>query len=332
MPTRVLLADPRGFCAGVSRAVTAVQLALDLHGPPVYVRKHVVHNLHVVAELEERGAIFVESELDVPRGARLVISAHGVEPGVFRRAAARGVTTIDTTCPLVHKVHAEVRHFASLGYTVVLVGHAGHDEVLGTTGQAPSQVALVESVEDARALELPDTRKLAYVTQTTLSVDDTAEILDVLRERFPGIVGPNKEDICYATTNRQRAVKELLRDVDVLLVLGSQHSSNSNRLVETALAAGVPAWLVENARELDAGRLAAYDVVGVTSGASTPERLVAHVCDWFRERGVTDIRTVAPEARESVVFRLPRELFEGRSATRSGSSRSDDVAVAPGRT
>ena len=218
---RVLLAAPRGFCAGVDRAIETVVGALDAYGPPIYVRKHIVHNMHVVHDLESRGAIFVESENDVPQGGRLVLAAHGVEPGVFRRAAARELTAIDATCPLVKKVHSEVRRYAMAGYAVVLIGHAGHDEVVGTAGQAPDAVVLVETEEQARSIKL-SAAKLAYVTQTTLSVDETARIIAILRSRFPTIVGPAKEDICYATTNRQRAVKQMLDEIDVLLVVGSQ--------------------------------------------------------------------------------------------------------------
>jgi 4-hydroxy-3-methylbut-2-enyl diphosphate reductase len=318
---RVLIAEPRGFCAGVERAVSTVLEALAAYGPPVYVRKHIVHNTHVVADLEARGAVFVESELDVPEGARVVLAAHGVAPTVYREAAARRLTTIDATCPLVKKVHAEVRRFAAAGYTVVLIGHAGHDEVVGTMGQAPGAITLVETAEHARSIELPETSKLAYTTQTTLSVDETAEIVAVLRSRFPTIVGPQKDDICYATTNRQHAVKRMLAEIDALLVVGSRESSNSNRLVETARAGGVPAWLVEDATELDARRLALYETVGVTAGASTPERLVVGVCEWFREHGVVDISRFAVEANEDVYFRLPAGLPGG------GSPRSDDVAT-----
>jgi 4-hydroxy-3-methylbut-2-enyl diphosphate reductase len=305
---RVLLAEPRGFCAGVERAVATVLHALAADGPPVYVRKHIVHNAHVVADLEARGAVFVESELDVPEGARIVLAAHGVAPSVFKAAAERRLTTIDATCPLVNKVHAEVRRFADAGYTIVLIGHAGHDEVVGTMGQAPAAVVLVETVAQARAVELGDATKLAYTTQTTLSVDETAAIVAILRRRFPGIVGPPKDDICYATTNRQHAVKRMLPEIDALVVVGSRESSNSNRLVETAQAGGVPAWLVQDAGELDALRLDGYDTIGVTAGASTPERLVLGVCDWFRAHGVAGIDRFAPEATENVSFRLPAEL------------------------
>ena len=301
---RLLLAAPRGFCAGVDRAIAAVLGALDLYGPPVYVRKHIVHNMHVVRDLESRGAIFLDSEADVPTDGRLVLAAHGVEPGVFARAAARNLTTIDATCPLVKKVHAEVRRYAAAGYSVVLIGHAGHDEVVGTAGQAPEAVVLVETAEQALSIELSGT-KLAYVTQTTLSVDETAQIIAILRSRFPAIVGPAKDDICYATTNRQRAVKQMLHEIDVLLVVGSRESSNSKRLVETGRSGGVPAYLIDDESDIDEHAISAFDTIGVTAGASTPEWIVLAVCEWFRVRGVTDISTVGDPRSENVVFRLP---------------------------
>jgi 4-hydroxy-3-methylbut-2-enyl diphosphate reductase len=300
---RVLLASPRGWCAGVERAVETVERALDLHGPPVYVRKQIVHNGHVVRDLEARGAIFVESELDVPKGATLVLSAHGVAPVVHANAAARGLVTIDATCPLVTKVHAQARRYAAAGSTIVLIGHAGHEEVIGTTGEAPDRTVLVQTVEDAERLEPPD-GPLAYVTQTTLSVDETAEIVAVLRRRFPHIHSPAKEDICYATSSRQWAVKALLDEVDLLLVIGSRNSSNSNRLVEVARTAGVPAHLIEDERGIEERWLEGVRAVGLTSGASAPERLVARVCDWFRARGVADVRAHRTVV-EDVVFRLP---------------------------
>ncbi len=304
---RVLLASPRGYCAGVERAVETVEQALDLYGAPVYVRKQIVHNAHVVRELEGRGAVFVDSELDVPEGANVVFSAHGVGPAVHANAAARRLNAIDATCPLVTKVHAQARRYAAEGYTIVLIGHAGHEEVEGTTGEAPGAIVLVESVDDAEALELADGARLAYITQTTLSVDETREIVETLRRRFPSIRGPEKEDICYATSNRQWAVKELLPAVDLLLVIGSRNSSNSNRLVEVARAAGVESHLIDDETEIDEAWLDGPETVGLTSGASAPERLVVRVCDWFRERGVTDI-TAFRSVYEDVVFRLPVEL------------------------
>jgi 4-hydroxy-3-methylbut-2-en-1-yl diphosphate reductase len=304
---RVLLASPRGYCAGVERAVETVERALELYGRPVYVRKQIVHNSHVVRDLETRGAVFVDSVEDVPEGAVVVFSAHGVAPAVRSAAAARRLTTIDATCPLVTKVHSQARRQAQRGYTIVLIGHAGHEEVEGTTGEAPDSTVLVQSVEDAERVSFPADTRLAYVTQTTLSVDETREIVDVLRRRFPGMKAPAKEDICYATSNRQWAVKELLDEVELLLVIGSHNSSNSQRLVEVARAAGVEAHLVDDASEIDEAWLDGVRAVGVTSGASAPERLVRGVCDWFRARGVSEIgefRTVY----EDVAFRLPVEL------------------------
>jgi 4-hydroxy-3-methylbut-2-en-1-yl diphosphate reductase len=312
---RVLLASPRGYCAGVERAVETVERALALYGAPVYVRKQIVHNSHVVRELEERGAIFVDSVEEIPEGAPVVFSAHGVAPAVREAANARGLTSIDATCPLVTKVHTQARRYAEGGYTIVLIGHAGHEEVEGTTGEAPDATVLVESAADAEALELPADTRLAYITQTTLSVDETREIVDVLRRRFPAIQGPAKEDICYATSNRQWAVKELLGEIGLLLVVGSHNSSNSIRLVDVARAAGVAAHLVDDASEIDEAWLDDVSVVGVTSGASAPERLVDGVCDWFRARGVDDISAFS-SAYEDVVFKLPVEL---RRAERSAA-------------
>ncbi len=311
---RVLLASPRGYCAGVERAVETVERALALYGAPVYVRKQIVHNSHVVRELEAAGAVFVDAVDDVPEGSPLVFSAHGVSPAVRHAADDRGLTTIDATCPLVTKVHTQARKYAERGYRVVLIGHAGHEEVEGTMGEAPDAIVLVESVEDAERLE-PDDARIAYITQTTLSVDETREIIDALRRRFPHIEGPAREDICYATSNRQWAVKELLGEVDLLLVVGSHNSSNSVRLVEVAHAAGVAAYLVDDASDIDERWLDGVEVVGVTSGASAPERLVLGVCDWFRARGVSDVGEFK-SAFEDVTFRLPVEL---RRAERSAA-------------
>jgi len=300
------LASPRGYCAGVERAVETVERALEVYGRPVYVRKQIVHNAHVVQELEERGAVFVEDERDVPEGATVVLSAHGVAPEVHRRAAARGLLAIDATCPLVTKVHAQARRYAAAGYRIVLIGHAGHEEVIGTMGEAPEAITLVQSAAEAEAVELPD-GPVAYVTQTTLSVDETAEIVDVLKRRFPSIRAPQREDICYATSNRQWAVKRMLPEVDVLLVIGSVNSSNSNRLVDVARSSGVEAHLIDDESEIDESWLDDADTVGLTSGASVPERLVRRVCDWFRAHGVTEIKAHA-HVYEDVVFRLPVEL------------------------
>jgi 4-hydroxy-3-methylbut-2-enyl diphosphate reductase len=304
---RVLLASPRGYCAGVERAVETVERALELYGPPVYVRKQIVHNLHVVRDLEARGAIFIDSEEDVPPGKTVVFSAHGVAPSVHASAASRRLKTIDATCPLVTKVHVQARRYAADGYTVILVGHAGHEEVVGTMGEAPDSIVLVESVEDAERLELPETERIAYTTQTTLSVDETGEIIAVLRRRFPAIRAPKKEDICYATSNRQWAVKEMLSEVDLLLVIGSRNSSNSNRLVDVARASGVRAHLIDDETEIDEAWLDGVETVGVTSGASAPEKLVERVCDWFRTRGVVAIEPYRL-VNEDVEFRLPIEL------------------------
>jgi 4-hydroxy-3-methylbut-2-enyl diphosphate reductase len=312
---RVLLASPRGYCAGVERAVDTVERALRLYGEPVYVRKQIVHNSHVVRELEGRGAIFVDSVEQVPEGSTVVFSAHGISPAVRTAADERALTTIDATCPLVTKVHTQARRFADAGYTVVLIGHAGHEEVEGTMGEAPEATVLVESIADAESLQLPDDAQVAYITQTTLSVDETREIIDVLRRRFPQIAGPAREDICYATTNRQRAVKDLLEQVELLLVVGSRNSSNSLRLVEVARAAGVEAHLVDDVSEIRESWLAGVDVVGLTSGASAPEALVTEVCEWFRNHGVEDIVEHRPVS-EDVFFKLPVEL---RRAERSAA-------------
>ncbi|MGH3133125.1 MAG: 4-hydroxy-3-methylbut-2-enyl diphosphate reductase [Gaiellaceae bacterium] len=307
MVERVLLASPRGYCAGVERAVETVEQALDHYGAPVYVRKQIVHNIHVVRDLEARGAIFVDEETEVPAGATVVYSAHGVAPTVYENSTRLGHNVIDATCPLVTKVHVQARRYADEGYTIVLIGHAGHEEVVGTTGEAPEATILVQTVAEAEALELSADTKLAYVTQTTLSVDETGEIIKVLRRRFPDIRAPRKEDICYATSNRQWAVKEMLPEIDLLLVIGSANSSNSNRLVETAHASGVPAHLIDDETEIDEAWLADCRTVGITSGASAPEKLVDRVCDWFRAGGVTDIQAYRL-VDEDVTFRLPVEL------------------------
>jgi 4-hydroxy-3-methylbut-2-en-1-yl diphosphate reductase len=307
MVRKILLASPRGYCAGVERAVETVERALELYGTPVYVRKQIVHNLHVVREFEARGAIFVEEETEVPEGATVVFSAHGVAPSVHANSAARRLNTIDATCPLVTKVHVQARRYAAAGYTIILIGHAGHEEVVGTMGEAPESIVLVESPEEVEHLDFPPGTKLAYITQTTLSVDETSGVISALRARFPDIYAPKKEDICYATSNRQWAVKEMLAEIDLLLVIGSHNSSNSNRLVEVARAGGVESYLIDDEREIDEAWLDGVDVVGVTAGASAPEQLVGRVCDWFRERGVTDIEPYRLVS-EDVEFRLPVEL------------------------
>ena len=284
-----------------------VERALSLYGAPVYVRKQIVHNAHVVRELESRGAVFVEDERDAPVGATLVFSAHGVAPTVYAEAAKRHQTTIDATCPLVTKVHVQARRYAAEGTRIVLIGHSGHEEVVGTMGEAPDSTVLVESVADAESLDLSVDEPVAYITQTTLSVDETAEIIDVLKRRFPHIRAPQREDICYATSNRQWAVKELVDEIDLLLVIGSRNSSNSNRLVEVARSAGVPAHLIDDETDIHPAWLEDVETVGVTSGASAPEHLVERVCDWFRQRGVAEITPFA-SVYEDVVFRLPVEL------------------------
>ena len=314
MVKRVLLASPRGYCAGVERAVETVERALELHGPPIYVRKQIVHNKHVVDELQRRGAVFVESEGEIPVGATVVFSAHGVAPSVHANSRARSLRTIDATCPLVSKVHAEARHYAARGYTILLIGHAGHEEVEGTMGEAPDCILLVESVADAERVLPPQTHRLAHLTQTTLSVDDTAEILKVLHRRFPGIESPRKEDICYATTNRQRAVKRLLPAVDLLLVIGSRNSSNSNRLVETARAGGIDAYLIDDENEIEPAWLEGVETVGLTSGASAPESLVRRVLAWFRARGVLEVDEL-DAIPEDVSFRLPPQIRAGSTSS-----------------
>jgi 4-hydroxy-3-methylbut-2-enyl diphosphate reductase len=304
---RLVLASPRGYCAGVERAIEAVETALELYGAPVYVRKQIVHNAHVVHELEQRGALFVESEEEVPPGATVVFSAHGVSPSVRAAAQARGLETIDATCPLVSKVHAEARNYAARGFTVFLIGHAGHEEVEGTMGEAPDSMLLVETTADAERIRPPQTERLAYVTQTTLSVDDTREIVGVLRRRFPAIQSSKKDDICYATTNRQRAVKHLLGSVDLLLVIGSRNSSNSSRLVEVARAGGVAAYLIDDERAIEEVWLEGVETIGLTSGASAPESLVRRVVGWFCARGVTEVDEIEA-APEDIAFKLPLEL------------------------
>jgi 4-hydroxy-3-methylbut-2-enyl diphosphate reductase len=292
MPSKVLLAAPRGYCAGVDRAVEAVEEALAKHGPPVYVRKQIVHNLHVVRDLEAKGAVFVEEETEVPEGAVVVLSAHGVAPDVYATARERGLMVLDATCPLVTKVHLEARRFAGDGRTIVLIGHAGHEEVVGTTGQAPDRTILVQDVDEARTVVIPDPANLSYLTQTTLSVDETNQIIGVLRDRFPSIQGPPREDICYATQNRQDAVKDVARRADVVLVIGSVNSSNSNRLAEVARELGTPAYLVDDESEVDPAWLDGAETVGLTSGASAPEWLVERMLAFLAGLGATEVEEV----------------------------------------
>jgi 4-hydroxy-3-methylbut-2-enyl diphosphate reductase len=306
-PNRVLLAAPRGYCAGVDRAVETVERALERYGPPVYVRKEIVHNKHVVQQLTERGAIFVDQETEVPEGELVVFSAHGVAPSVHENAERRRLRTIDATCPLVTKVHVEARKFAAQGYTIVLIGHEGHEEVEGTTGEAPESIVLVQTEADVDELEVEDPERVAFITQTTLSVDETTAIIDRLKEKFPAITGPKTDDICYATTNRQLAVKQLARECDLVLVIGSTNSSNSNRLVEVAREHGAASHLIDNSLQVDEGWLDGVETVGITSGASAPEELVEQLVEFFRERGATDVselRTVDEDVR----FMLPSEI------------------------
>ncbi len=306
-PEKLLLAMPRGYCAGVDRAVQTVERALELHGAPVYVRKEIVHNKHVVQQLRERGAIFVESEGEVPEGATAVFSAHGVAPSVHENAAARELNVIDATCPLVTKVHVEARRFAAEDYTIVMIGHEGHEEVEGTMGEAPTQIMLVQSEEDVDALEVPDPQRVAYISQTTLSVDETQSIIVALRQKFPDIVGPRRDDICYATTNRQAAVKELARECDLVLVIGSRNSSNSNRLVEVARECGSASHLIDNEGQVQEEWLEGVRVVGISSGASAPEELVKRLVQFFRERGTADVQELEV-IKEDTRFMLPKAI------------------------
>ena len=300
----VLLAAPRGYCAGVERAVDAVERAIAKHGAPVYVRKQIVHNLHVVRDLESRGAIFVEEEATVPEGAVVVLSAHGVAPSVYERSAERHLQVIDATCPLVTKVHVEARRFASQGRTIILIGHAGHEEVEGTSGQAPDSTILVQSPQEARTVRIEDPGSLSYLTQTTLSVDETNEIVRILKERFPKIEGPPRDDICYATQNRQDAVKVIAPASDVVLVIGSANSSNSNRLAELSKELGTPAYLVDDESSADPAWLEGASTVGLTSGASAPDWLVHRMVDWLGERGFGNVEEVTL-TQERVRFSLP---------------------------
>src|SRR3954451_9373328 len=313
-PKRVLLASPRGYCAGVDRAVQTVERALDLYGPPVYVRKEIVHNKHVVEELRERGAVFVD-ELDdsIPGGAVPVFSAHGVSPAVHADADARGLRTIDATCPLVTKVHREVVKFAGEGYTIILIGHAGHEEVEGTMGEAPGETVLVETEEDVERLEVADPDKVAYVSQTTLSVDETRAIIGRLRERFPGAVGPRTDDICYATTNRQMAVKQLAAQCDLVLVIGSRNSSNSQRLVDVTREHGTEAHLIDHEGQVAEDWLEGKRVVGITSGASAPEELVQRLVGFFRGRGSVEVAELEVIS-EDVRFMLPKTIRQELAA------------------
>ena len=313
-PQKLLLAAPRGYCAGVDRAVQTVERALELYGAPVYVRKEIVHNKHVVEQLRDRGAVFVDSETEVPEGATVVFSAHGVAPSVHSNAQLRELKTIDATCPLVTKVHVEAKKFAAEDYTIVLVGHAGHEEVEGTMGEAPEHIVLIENEDDVDELQVKDPSKVAYISQTTLSVDETRTIINRLRERFPAIVGPRTDDICYATTNRQAAVKQLARHCELVLVIGSRNSSNSNRLVEVAREHGADAHLIDNELQVREEWLVDKQVVGITSGASAPEELVQRLVDFFRSRGTSDVEELEV-VQEDVRFMLPKAIRQAMAST-----------------
>jgi 4-hydroxy-3-methylbut-2-enyl diphosphate reductase len=310
---RVLLAKPRGYCAGVDRAVEAVERALEQHGAPVYVRKQIVHNVHVVETLEERGAVFVDETDEVPEGALVVFSAHGVSPQVRDQARERGLRTIDATCPLVTKVHQEAKRFAREDFDILLVGHHGHEEVEGTSGEAPANIQLVETAADVAGVTVRDPEKVVWLSQTTLSVDETMDTVRALRERFPTLQNPPSDDICYATQNRQVAVKAMAPHCDLVLVVGSRNSSNSVRLVEVALQAGAGAsQLIDYARQIEDGWLDGVGTVGVTSGASVPEVLVRGVLEHLAERGWTSVEEVTT-AEETLTFALPRELRPRRA-------------------
>jgi 4-hydroxy-3-methylbut-2-enyl diphosphate reductase len=313
-PERLLLAAPRGYCAGVDRAVRTVERALELYGAPVYVRKEIVHNKHVVEQLRAQGAVFVQSETEVPEGATAVFSAHGVAPSVHANARRRALQTIDATCPLVTKVHVEAKRFAADGYTVVLVGHAGHEEVEGTMGEAPDDIVLIETEQDVDQVDVRDPSKVAYISQTTLSVDETRGIINRLRERFPAIIGPRTDDICYATTNRQAAVKQLARQCELVLVVGSRNSSNSNRLVEVAREHGAESYLIDDEGQVRDEWLTGKRVVGITSGASAPEELVKRLVEFFRARGTSDVQELEV-FQEDVRFMLPKAIRQAVAGT-----------------
>jgi 4-hydroxy-3-methylbut-2-enyl diphosphate reductase len=313
VPEKLLLAAPRGYCAGVDRAVQTVERALELYGPPVYVRKEIVHNKHVVAKLRELGAVFVDQETEVPEGETVVFSAHGVAPSVHSNAGARSLQTIDATCPLVTKVHVEAKKFAAEGYTIVLIGHAGHEEVEGTMGEAPDHIVLIETEDDVERLEVDDPEKVAFISQTTLSVDETQAIILKLRERFPSIIGPRTDDICYATTNRQMAVRQMAHECDLVLVIGSSNSSNSNRLVEVARDHGADSYLIDNEEQVEEEWLTGTRVVGISSGASAPEELVQRLVGFFRDRGTEHVSEFEV-VQEDVRFMLPKEIRRALAA------------------
>ena len=321
MGKKVILAAPRGYCAGVDRAVKMVERALDTLGAPVYVRKEIVHNRHVVSELEKRGAVFVESESDIPEGAVCIFSAHGVSPEVRRNAEARQLRVIDATCPLVTKVHLEAKRFAKTGRKIVLVGHVGHEEIEGTAGEAPDATVVVENEEQIDALGLDPSEPVAYLTQTTLSVDDTLNVVETLRDRFSDLTGPRSDDICYATQNRQVAVKAIAPEADLVLIVGAINSSNSNRMVEVARTMGTPAHLVPDESYLDPGWLEGVETIGVSSGASAPEVLVDRLLEKLASFGYSDVETKEVTV-EDVTFSLPPWLREEAAASQEGISVS----------
>jgi 4-hydroxy-3-methylbut-2-enyl diphosphate reductase len=322
---RVLLAKPRGYCAGVDRAVQTVEKALDLYGPPVYVRKEIVHNKHVVNTLRERGAIFVEENDEVPEGAIVVFSAHGVAPEVHEQAKARALRAIDATCPLVTKVHVEARRFAADDYDILLIGHEGHEEVVGTSGEAPAHIQLVDGPDGVDKVQVRDPSKVVWLSQTTLSVDETMETVARLKTRLPLLQSPPSDDICYATQNRQQVVKEIAPDCDVVIVVGSRNSSNSVRLVEVAVDAGARAgYLVDFAHEIDPAWVADATTVGLTSGASVPDELVMDVLDWLAGRGFTDVAEVTT-AQERLTFSLPQELKRDLKAAAAARAASVEL-------
>ncbi len=307
MEKRIILASPRGFCAGVVRAIDIVNLALDAYGAPVYVLNEIVHNRYVVEELRGKGARFVPNLDEVPSGSRVIFSAHGISPEVRQRALSRGLKAIDATCPLVTKVHLEAIRYKKEGYVIILIGHRDHEEVIGTIGEAPENIVVIGTEEEVDRLEIPERRMIAYLTQTTLSLDDTREIITRLRKRFPRIKGPNVDDICYATQNRQLAVQQMAVRTDVVLVIGSSNSSNSNRLVEVAQKKGTKAYLISDLTSIDPAWLQTAGSIGITAGASSPETLVLQVVDYLRDRGFTEVQTL-DTVPENVHFALPSEL------------------------
>ena len=316
----MILAKPRGFCAGVDRAIDVVNLALELYQPPVYVRKQIVHNRYVIETLSQKGAVFVDAVDEVPEGATVIVSAHGVSPEVFEKARQRNLNVIDATCPLVTKVHVEVKRFAREGFSIILVGHEGHDEVVGTMGELPGKIQLVSSAEQAEQVQVPDSSKVAVTTQTTLSVDDAKAILDVLRRRFPDLVTPSSDDICYATQNRQAAVKLIAQQTDLVLVVGSDNSSNSERLREVAEASGTRAFLIDNVSEIQDEWLDGVKVVGITAGASAPEKLVQDVVAFFKGMGVQAFENLEAMT-EKVAFALPTISFQDFAKNASAASQ-----------